>query len=60
MKENAGLGPDPESHLKAISKYLDAGFDHIVLTAVGDDQAAFIDFFQRELRPRLTDVAAAA
>jgi G6PDH family F420-dependent oxidoreductase len=60
MKESAGLGPKPESHLKAIGKFVDAGFDHIVLTAVGDDQAAFIDFFQRELKPRLGDLAKAA
>ncbi|HUH76411.1 MAG TPA: TIGR03557 family F420-dependent LLM class oxidoreductase, partial [Devosia sp.] len=31
-------GPNPEPHLKAIRKYLDAGFDHIVLTGVGPDQ----------------------
>ena len=60
LKESAGLGPDPEKHLKAIRKYTDAGFDHIVLTGVGDDQAGFIDFFRRELKPRLTEVAKAA
>jgi len=60
VREGAGLGPDPESHLKAIRTFIDAGFDHIVLTGVGDDQAGFIDFFQRELKPRLTDLAKAA
>ncbi|CAN7460896.1 TIGR03557 family F420-dependent LLM class oxidoreductase [Phenylobacterium sp. LjRoot225] len=53
LKESAGLGPDPESHLKAIRKYADAGFDHIVLLGVGDEQEKFIDFFARELKPRL-------
>jgi G6PDH family F420-dependent oxidoreductase len=57
LMNSAGLGPDPESHLKAIARFVDAGFDHIVLTAVGDDQAGFIDFFERELKPRLTDMA---
>jgi G6PDH family F420-dependent oxidoreductase len=57
LADNAGLGPDPDSHLKAIAKYVDAGFDHIVLTGVGDDQAGFIDFFQRELKPRLARMA---
>jgi len=56
LNDSAGLGPDPENHLKAIGKFIDAGFDHIVLTGVGDDQAGFIDFFQRELKPRLTDI----
>ncbi len=57
LKDSAGLGPDPESHLKAIAKFVDAGFDHIVLTGVGDDQPGFIDFFQRELKPRLATLA---
>jgi len=56
LKDAAGLGPDPESHLRAIGKYVDAGFDHIVLLGVGDQQAKFIDFFQGELRPRLADL----
>ena len=60
LKDSAGLGPDPESHLKAIGTFIDAGFDHIVLTGVGDDQAGFIDFFQRELKPRLSEMAVGA
>jgi G6PDH family F420-dependent oxidoreductase len=53
LKDSAGLGPDPESHLAAIRKYLDAGFDHIALVGVGEEQTKFIDFFERELKPRL-------
>ena len=53
MADSVGAGPDPERHVAAVRKYLDAGFDHIVLTAAGPDQAGFIDFFQRELKPRL-------
>jgi G6PDH family F420-dependent oxidoreductase len=58
LKDSAGLGPDPENHLKSIRRFIDAGFDHIVLTGVGDDQGAFIDFFARELKPRLAKMAA--
>lgn len=46
-------GPDPEKHLAAIRKYVDAGFSHIVLVGIGPDQAGFIDFFEKELRPHL-------
>jgi G6PDH family F420-dependent oxidoreductase len=53
MTQSVGAGPDPEKHLQAIRKYAEAGFDHIVLTGVGPDQAGFIDFFERELKPRL-------
>jgi G6PDH family F420-dependent oxidoreductase len=57
LKDSAGLGPDPDSHLRAIARFVDAGFDHIVLTGVGDDQAGFIAFFHRELKPRLAALA---
>jgi G6PDH family F420-dependent oxidoreductase len=46
-------GPDPAVHLKAIQKYVDAGFDHIALTGIGDDQSAFAQFFANELLPQL-------
>jgi hypothetical protein len=39
--------------LKAIGDYIDAGFDHLILTQIGPEQDAFFAFFERELRPRL-------
>lgn len=53
LAESMPHGPDVEKHLAGIRKYLDAGYDHIVLTAPGDDQEGFIRFFEQELRPRL-------
>ncbi|MGH9124048.1 MAG: TIGR03557 family F420-dependent LLM class oxidoreductase [Acidimicrobiales bacterium] len=46
-------GPDPERHLEVLQRYLDAGYDEVYVSQVGDDQAGFFDFFNRELRPRL-------
>jgi G6PDH family F420-dependent oxidoreductase len=46
-------GPSPERHLQAIDRYVKAGYDHIILTQVGPEQDAFIDFFQRHLAPAL-------
>ena len=46
-------GPDPEVHLKAVRKWTDAGFNHLVLLGPGDDQAGFIHFCETELLPRL-------
>jgi G6PDH family F420-dependent oxidoreductase len=46
-------GPDPERHAKAISAYLDAGFDEVYVNQIGPDQEGFFDFYARELRPRL-------
>jgi G6PDH family F420-dependent oxidoreductase len=60
LKANAGLGPNPESHLKAIRRYIDAGFDHIVLLGPGPDQRGFIQFFETQLKPRLGELTRAA
>ncbi|HYY89757.1 MAG TPA: LLM class F420-dependent oxidoreductase, partial [Chloroflexota bacterium] len=46
-------GPDPERHVAAIRRFLDAGFDHVSVHQVGPDQAGFFDFYQREVLPRL-------
>lgn len=46
-------GPDPEPYVRAVKKYTDAGFDHIVLQNAGPDPDGFIDFFAKELRDRL-------
>jgi G6PDH family F420-dependent oxidoreductase len=46
-------GPDPEKHLAAIRRFLDAGFDHVAILGIGDDQRGFIRFFEKELLPEL-------
>ena len=51
-------GPDPERHLQAIGKFVDAGFDHVYVHQVGPDQAGFMKFYAREVMPRLTSLAA--
>jgi G6PDH family F420-dependent oxidoreductase len=51
--EKISCGPSADKHLQAIHKYVQAGFDHIILTQIGPQQDAFMDFFQRELAPAL-------
>jgi G6PDH family F420-dependent oxidoreductase len=46
-------GPDPERYVASIREYADAGYTELYLHNIGDDQDGFIDFFQREVRPRL-------
>lgn len=53
VKEQIACGPDPERHVAAITEYLDAGFDEVYVNQIGPDQAGFLDFFEREVRPRL-------
>ena len=57
LADKISAGPKAETHRAAIRKYVDAGYDHIVLTGIGPDQAAFIDFFERELRPEIAELA---
>ena len=45
-------GPDPEQHLQAIEKYVDAGFTHIYIHQIGPDQDGFFEFYKNEILPR--------
>ncbi|MEU4832539.1 TIGR03557 family F420-dependent LLM class oxidoreductase [Streptosporangium sp. NPDC023615] len=46
-------GPDPEVHIKAIQEYVDAGFDEVYISQIGQDQDAFFDFYAEKVLPRL-------
>ncbi|MGH7266965.1 MAG: TIGR03557 family F420-dependent LLM class oxidoreductase [Candidatus Rokuibacteriota bacterium] len=47
-------GPDPERHVEAVRRYVEAGYDHLWIHQVGPDQEGFFDFYRREVLPRLT------
>jgi G6PDH family F420-dependent oxidoreductase len=49
--EAVPCGPDPEPYIKKLQAYVDAGFDEIYINQIGDDQAGFLDFFDRQIRP---------
>ena len=53
VAESIPCGPDPERHLEAIRRYVDAGFDEVYVGQVGPHQDGFFRFFERELRPKL-------
>lgn len=59
VAEQVSCGPSAQKHLNAINKYVEAGFDHIILTQVGPQQEEFIRFFERELAPALREKKAA-
>jgi G6PDH family F420-dependent oxidoreductase len=46
-------GPSAEHHLEAIDRYVQAGYDHLILVQIGPDQGYFIDLFERKLAPAL-------
>jgi len=47
------VGSDPDAVVADIKKYVDAGLNHLVFHAPGQDQRRFLDLFERDLAPRL-------
>ncbi|RLP93543.1 TIGR03557 family F420-dependent LLM class oxidoreductase [Micromonospora sp. BL4] len=53
IRQQFAVGPDPETHVQAVRKFVDAGFDHLVLQNAGPDPDGFLDFFRDTLADRL-------
>lgn len=51
-------GPDRDRHVEAVAKFVKAGFDHVYVHQVGPDQEGFMNFYQREVLPRASALAA--
>lgn len=53
VAEKVPCGPDPERHVAAITRYLEAGFDEVYINQIGPEQDGFFEFYADELRGRL-------
>ncbi|MCU1366324.1 MAG: F420-dependent oxidoreductase, family [Ilumatobacteraceae bacterium] len=53
LAETIPHGPDVARYVDAARTSSDAGFDRVAFVQVGDDQEAFFDFWDRELRDAL-------
>ncbi len=51
------VGSDPEEIVRQIAQYTDAGLNHLVFHAPGQDQRRFLELFEKDLAPRLRDLA---
>lgn len=58
VAEAIACGPDPERHIAAIQKYIDAGYDHLHIYQVGPEQDGFFRFYEREILPHFRTAAA--
>lgn len=58
VAELVACGPDPERHLEFLQRFADAGYDHLFVHQIGPDQDGFIDFYEREVLPRVGTVLA--
>lgn len=47
--EKFACGTDPARYVEVAQKFVDAGFDRLVMQNAGPDPDGFIDFYQREL-----------
>jgi G6PDH family F420-dependent oxidoreductase len=57
VRRHFAVGPDPQAHVRAVRAYVEAGFDHIVLSNAGPDPDGFLDFFASDLAGRLRALA---
>ncbi|HET8562483.1 MAG TPA: LLM class F420-dependent oxidoreductase, partial [Candidatus Binatia bacterium] len=53
VANDVACGPDPQRHLAEIKKFADAGFDHVFVHQIGPDQKGFLEFYKREVLPKL-------
>ncbi len=53
VAEGKALGPDVERYVEAVKEYVDAGYDEVYLSQVGEDQEGFFRFWETELKPAL-------
>jgi coenzyme F420-dependent glucose-6-phosphate dehydrogenase len=53
VAESTPHGPDPEPYLNLIHDYEQAGFTHVYIHQIGDNQDEFLEFAAKELIPKL-------
>jgi G6PDH family F420-dependent oxidoreductase len=53
VAEITPCGPDPARYLEEIRKYDEAGFTHVYIHQIGENQDEFAEFAARELMPKL-------
>jgi len=51
------VASDPDDAVARVKPYLDVGLNHLVFHAPGHDQRRFLELFERDLAPRLRDMA---
>ncbi|MGH9107225.1 MAG: hypothetical protein ACRDZX_15620 [Acidimicrobiales bacterium] len=54
VTEAIACGPDPEAHAQLLRNYFEAGYETVYVSQIGDDQAGFLEFFFKKVRPRLS------
>lgn len=53
VAERVVCGPDPELHRARLREFADAGYDHVAVHQVGDDQEGFFRFYRDQILPAM-------
>jgi G6PDH family F420-dependent oxidoreductase len=53
IREQIVCGPDARRHIEAITKFADAGYDHVYVHQIGPDQDGFFRFYEQEILPHV-------
>ncbi|MEV5986473.1 TIGR03557 family F420-dependent LLM class oxidoreductase [Streptomyces sp. NPDC052051] len=53
VEESVPCGDDPDAHIEALTAYVDAGFDTVYVSQIGEDQRGFFDFYRTEVLPHV-------
>ncbi len=53
VAEQVPCGPDPQRHAAKVKEYVDAGFDEIYISQIGDDLDGMLRFYRDEVMPLL-------
>jgi len=59
VAEHIPCGPDAEPIVKAVQRYVDAGYDRVFINQIGPNQAEFFRFFAHELGAGLAELGIA-
>lgn len=55
IAQAAATADDPQTHVEALSAFVDAGFDTEYVNQIGEEQQGFFDFYRTKVLPRLRD-----
>jgi G6PDH family F420-dependent oxidoreductase len=55
VAEKVVCGPDVDHHVAAMREFVEAGYDHVYVHQIGPEQHDFMDFWSREVLPRLRE-----
>jgi hypothetical protein len=53
MAAQVPSGADPDAIIEGVTKFVDAGYEHVAVVQVGDDLDGFLRAWQDDIRPKL-------